>query len=136
MLVHEPNCHGTLTDRRGHAFGRASADVAYREDAGSTGIQHQRRTRYMTPHVVGTELVGVGAGEHEPVHIECDRVGEPRRMRSGTDEDKERSSCELAALTVLVVLDHDGFEGLVADHLPHFSAHQHLDPGYRLLPRA
>ena len=66
MLVHEPNCHGAFTDRRGHAFGRASADVADREDAGSAGLQHQRRTRYMTPHLLVTELVGVGAGELNP----------------------------------------------------------------------
>src|SRR6476469_5344408 len=129
MLVHEPNRHGTLTDRRAHAFGRASADVADREDAGSAGLQHQRRTRYMTPHVLVTELIGVGAREHEPVQIEGDSVGEPRRMRSGADEDEERSSCELAALTVLVVLDHDGFEGLVTDHVPHFGARHHLDAG-------
>ena len=69
MLVHEPNCHGALTTPRPCVWlslgGRPD-----REDTGSTGLQHQRRTRYITPHVLGTELVGVGTGEHEPVQIE------------------------------------------------------------------
>src|SRR5688572_15990955 len=99
MLINQSDRHGAFADRGGHAFGRASADVADREDTGPTGLQHQRGTRYMTPHVLGTELVGIGASEHEPVRIEGDRVGEPRRMRSGADEDEERSSWELAAPT-------------------------------------